>query len=41
MNGSMRINPDGSKDGNGAQAILEIQFMEETVSFWDVTVEYR
>ncbi|NXQ47505.1 NEIL3 Endonuclease, partial [Catharus fuscescens] len=41
MNGSMRINPDGSKDRNGAQPILEIQFMEETVCFWDVTVEYR
>ncbi|NWS83447.1 NEIL3 Endonuclease, partial [Toxostoma redivivum] len=41
MNGSMHINPDGSKDRNGAQPILEIQFMEETVCFWDVTVEYR
>uniref|UniRef100_A0A8C3U8G0 Endonuclease 8-like 3 n=1 Tax=Catharus ustulatus TaxID=91951 RepID=A0A8C3U8G0_CATUS len=40
-NGSMRINPDGSKDRNGALPILEIQFMKETVCFWDVTVEYR
>ncbi|NXP34917.1 NEIL3 Endonuclease, partial [Leiothrix lutea] len=41
MNGSMHINPDGSKDRNGAQPILEIQLMEDTVCFWDVTVEYR
>ncbi|XP_014115765.1 PREDICTED: endonuclease 8-like 3 [Pseudopodoces humilis] len=41
MNGSMHINPDGSKDRNGTQPILEIQLMEDTVCFWDVTVEYR
>ncbi|NXC97724.1 NEIL3 Endonuclease, partial [Certhia familiaris] len=41
MNGSMHINPDGSKDRNGAQPILEIQLTEDTVCFWDVTVEYR
>ncbi|NWT86354.1 NEIL3 Endonuclease, partial [Lanius ludovicianus] len=41
MNGSMRINPDGSKDRNGAQPILEIQLTEDTVCFCDVTVEYR
>lgn len=41
MNGSMHINPDGSKERNGAQPVLEIQFMEDTVCFWDVTVEYR
>ncbi|XP_066042030.1 endonuclease 8-like 3 isoform X2 [Chamaea fasciata] len=41
MNGSMHINPDGSKDRNGAQPVLEIQLMEDTVCFWDVTVEYR
>nr|XP_030127166.3 endonuclease 8-like 3 isoform X2 [Taeniopygia guttata] len=41
MNGSMHINPDGSKDRNRAQPILEIQLMEDTVCFWDVTVEYR
>ncbi|XP_041336098.1 endonuclease 8-like 3 [Pyrgilauda ruficollis] len=41
MNGTMRINPDGSKDRNGGQPILEIQLVEDTVCFWDVTVEYR
>ncbi|NXT72655.1 NEIL3 Endonuclease, partial [Chaetops frenatus] len=41
MNGSMRINPDGSKDRNEGQPILEIQLTEDTVYFWDVTVEYR
>ncbi|XP_063014039.1 endonuclease 8-like 3 [Melospiza melodia melodia] len=41
MNGSMRINPDGSKERNEAQPVLEIQLMEDTVCFWDVTVEYR
>ncbi|XP_053796472.1 endonuclease 8-like 3 isoform X2 [Vidua chalybeata] len=41
MNGSMHINPDGRKDRNGAQPILEIQLVEDTVCFWDVTVEYR
>ncbi|XP_064568304.1 endonuclease 8-like 3 [Zonotrichia leucophrys gambelii] len=41
MNGSMHINPDGSKERNGAQPVLEIQLMEDTVCFWDVTVEYR
>ncbi|NXI85962.1 NEIL3 Endonuclease, partial [Rhipidura dahli] len=41
MNGSMRINPDASKDRNGAQPVLEIQLTEDTVCFCDVTVEYR
>ncbi|KFO65068.1 Endonuclease 8-like 3, partial [Corvus brachyrhynchos] len=41
MNGSMRINPDGSKDRNGAQPVLEIQLTEDTICFCDVTVEYR
>ncbi|XP_074397409.1 endonuclease 8-like 3 isoform X4 [Zonotrichia albicollis] len=41
MNGSMHINPDGGKERNGAQPVLEIQLMEDTVCFWDVTVEYR
>ncbi|NXN03471.1 NEIL3 Endonuclease, partial [Sylvia borin] len=41
MNGSMHINPDGSKDRNGAQPVLEIQLVEDIVCFWDVTVEYR
>ncbi|NWZ61821.1 NEIL3 Endonuclease, partial [Acrocephalus arundinaceus] len=41
MSGSMNINPVGSKDRNGAQPVLEIQLMEDTVCFWDVTVEYR
>ncbi|XP_068869866.1 endonuclease 8-like 3 isoform X1 [Aphelocoma coerulescens] len=40
-NGSMHINPDGSKDRNGAQPVLEIQLTEDTVCFCDVTVEYR
>uniref|UniRef100_A0A8C5X2Q6 Endonuclease 8-like 3 n=1 Tax=Malurus cyaneus samueli TaxID=2593467 RepID=A0A8C5X2Q6_9PASS len=39
MNGSMCINPDGSKDRNGAQPILEIQLTEDTVCFFDVTLE--
>ncbi|KFP97796.1 Endonuclease 8-like 3, partial [Leptosomus discolor] len=41
MNGSMRINPDGRKDRNGALPVLEIQLTEDTVWFFDVTVEYR
>ncbi|NWR94718.1 NEIL3 Endonuclease, partial [Furnarius figulus] len=41
MNGSMCINPDGSKDRNGAPPVLEIQFTEDTVCFFGVTVEYR
>ncbi|NXE13272.1 NEIL3 Endonuclease, partial [Lophotis ruficrista] len=41
MNGSVRINPDGSKDRNGALPVLEIQLTEDTVSFFEVTVEYR
>ncbi|NXK63521.1 NEIL3 Endonuclease, partial [Sylvietta virens] len=41
MNGSMHINPDGSKNRNGAQPILEIQLMEDTVCFWDVTIKQQ
>ncbi|NWX39706.1 NEIL3 Endonuclease, partial [Steatornis caripensis] len=41
MNGSMRINPDGSTDRNGALPVLEIQLTEDTVWFFEVTVEYR
>ncbi|NXM71049.1 NEIL3 Endonuclease, partial [Serilophus lunatus] len=41
MNGSMCINPDGSKDRNGALPVLEIQLTEDTVCFFGVTVEYR
>ncbi|NXA29770.1 NEIL3 Endonuclease, partial [Ibidorhyncha struthersii] len=41
MNGSMHINPDGSKDRNGALPVLEIQLTEDTVCFFEVTVEYR
>ncbi|XP_010137899.1 PREDICTED: endonuclease 8-like 3, partial [Buceros rhinoceros silvestris] len=41
MNGSMRINPDGSKDKNGALPVLEIQLTEDTVCFFEVTVDYR
>ncbi|XP_030305871.1 endonuclease 8-like 3 [Calypte anna] len=41
MNGSMRINPDGSKDRNGDVPGLEIQLTEDTVCFFEVTVEYR
>ncbi|KFQ67199.1 Endonuclease 8-like 3, partial [Phaethon lepturus] len=41
MNGSMRINSDGSKDRNGALPALEIQLTEDTVCFFEVTVEYR
>ncbi|EOA95454.1 Endonuclease VIII-like 3 [Anas platyrhynchos] len=41
MNGSMRINPDGSKDRNGALPVLEIQLTEDTICFFGVTTEYR
>ncbi|NWU13694.1 NEIL3 Endonuclease, partial [Cephalopterus ornatus] len=41
MNGSMCINRDGSKDRNGVLPVLEIQLTEDTVWFFDVTVEYR
>ncbi|NXW55585.1 NEIL3 Endonuclease, partial [Eurystomus gularis] len=41
MNGSMHINPDGSKDRSGALPVLEIQLTEDTVCFFEVTVEYR
>ncbi|XP_052635445.1 endonuclease 8-like 3 isoform X2 [Harpia harpyja] len=41
MNGSMRINPNGSKDRNGALPVLEIQLTEDTVWFFEVTLEYR
>ncbi|KFU97659.1 Endonuclease 8-like 3, partial [Pterocles gutturalis] len=41
MNGSMLINPDGSKDRNGALPVLEIQLTKDTICFFEVTVEYR
>ncbi|XP_067993136.1 endonuclease 8-like 3 [Melanerpes formicivorus] len=41
MNGSMRINPDGKKDRNGALPVLEIQLTKDTVCFYEVTAEYR
>ncbi|KFR14218.1 Endonuclease 8-like 3, partial [Opisthocomus hoazin] len=41
MNGSMLINPDGSKDKHGMLPVLEIQLTEDTVCFFEVTVEYR
>ncbi|NWS57276.1 NEIL3 Endonuclease, partial [Chunga burmeisteri] len=41
MNGSMRINPDGSKDSNGALPVLEIQLTHDTICFFEVTVDYR
>ncbi|KFP77501.1 Endonuclease 8-like 3, partial [Apaloderma vittatum] len=41
MNGSMCINPDGSKGRNGALPVLEIQLTEDTIWFFEVTVEYR
>ncbi|KAM9192927.1 endonuclease 8-like 3 [Mergus octosetaceus] len=41
INGSMRINPDGSKDRNGALPVLEIQLTEDTICFFGVTTEYR
>ncbi|NXV86745.1 NEIL3 Endonuclease, partial [Calonectris borealis] len=41
MNGSMCINPDASKDRNGALPVLEIQLTEDTICFFEVTVEYR
>ncbi|NXL84796.1 NEIL3 Endonuclease, partial [Alectura lathami] len=41
MSGSMRINPDGRKDRNGALPVLEIQLTEDTICFFEVTAEYR
>uniref|UniRef100_A0A8C6ZQ27 Endonuclease 8-like 3 n=1 Tax=Nothoprocta perdicaria TaxID=30464 RepID=A0A8C6ZQ27_NOTPE len=41
MNGSMCINRDDSKDRNGAPPVLEIQLTEDTVCFFEATVEYR
>ncbi|NXP04973.1 NEIL3 Endonuclease, partial [Thinocorus orbignyianus] len=41
MNGSMHINPDGSKDRSGAVPVLEIELTEDTVCFFEVTAEYR
>ncbi|XP_030348500.1 endonuclease 8-like 3 isoform X3 [Strigops habroptila] len=41
MNGSMCINPNGSKNRNAALPVLEIQLTEDTVCFFEVTVEYR
>ncbi|NXF93633.1 NEIL3 Endonuclease, partial [Eubucco bourcierii] len=41
MNGSMCINPDGSKDRNGALPVLEIQLTKDIVCFFEVTAEYR
>ncbi|XP_051473672.1 endonuclease 8-like 3 isoform X3 [Apus apus] len=41
MNGSMCINPDGSKDRNEALSVLELQLTEDTVCFYNVTAEYR
>lgn len=41
MNGSMGINPGESKDRNAAPPVLEIQLTEDTVCFFEVTVEYR
>ncbi|NXE44923.1 NEIL3 Endonuclease, partial [Casuarius casuarius] len=41
MNGSMCINRDGSEDRNGALPVLKIQLTEDTVCFFEATVEYR
>ncbi|NWX90416.1 NEIL3 Endonuclease, partial [Nothoprocta pentlandii] len=41
MNGSMCINRDDSKDRNGAPPVLEIELTEDTVCFFEATVEYR
>ncbi|XP_014800981.1 PREDICTED: endonuclease 8-like 3 [Calidris pugnax] len=41
MNGSMRINPGGNKERTGAVPALEIELTEDTVCFFEVTVEYR
>ncbi|NWW98060.1 NEIL3 Endonuclease, partial [Caloenas nicobarica] len=41
MNGSMCINPGGSKDRKETPPVLEIQLTEDTVWFFEVTVEYR
>ncbi|XP_072718958.1 endonuclease 8-like 3 isoform X3 [Ciconia boyciana] len=41
MNGSIHVNPDGSKDRDGALPVLEIELTEDTVWFFEVTVEYR
>ncbi|NXJ36820.1 NEIL3 Endonuclease, partial [Ciconia maguari] len=41
MNGSIHVNPDGSKDRDGALPVLEIELTEDIVWFFEVTVEYR
>ncbi|NXG26824.1 NEIL3 Endonuclease, partial [Dromaius novaehollandiae] len=41
MNGSMCINHDESEDRNGALPVLKIQLTEDTVCFFEATVEYR
>ncbi|NWI10784.1 NEIL3 Endonuclease, partial [Crypturellus soui] len=41
MNGSMCINHDERKGRNAAPPVLEIQLTEDTVCFFEATVEYR
>ncbi|KAM8808313.1 LOW QUALITY PROTEIN: endonuclease 8-like 3 [Eudromia elegans] len=41
MNGSMCINCDDISGRNGAPPVLEIQLTEDTVCFFEATVEYR
>ncbi|XP_065592643.1 endonuclease 8-like 3 isoform X1 [Cyrtonyx montezumae] len=41
MNGSMHINPDGSKGRKEALPVLEIKLTEDIIWFFEVTAEYR
>ncbi|XP_028272360.1 endonuclease 8-like 3 [Parambassis ranga] len=41
MNGSMRINPAERKDRTGSSPVLEIHLTNDTVCFFDSTVEIR
>ncbi|KAK5864475.1 hypothetical protein PBY51_015714 [Eleginops maclovinus] len=41
MNGSMRINPATKKERNGSVPVLEVHLTNDTVCFFDSTVEIR
>lgn len=41
MNGSMRINPAERRDRKDSTPVLEIHLTDDTVCFFDSTVEIR
>ena len=41
MNGSMRVNPAERKDRTGSAPVLEIHLTNDSVCFFDSTVEIR